>query len=640
MADRHVNFTSGNDSNDGSTPALAKLTPAGVVAITQPGDRILAEGTLPRTTAGFSLSGRSDLTVRQRHGGLKWRMTGTVMLAAASWSNHSGNAYKQTVTETSSNVVGVCVGFGNPANLDVYGRQKCMLQKASSLADCIATDNTWWHESNTLYVNLAGTDPATLTSYPIEWMHLEGIVTTGSAIVAQNCTRCTFSGAEIRNLHCVGSGIEPYAFIGSGTDNVVELFETHNVGRHHIGFVDSGVGRVNVRNTIRNCRMWGGGSSAIAGTQSVFYLAENDVIDGLVEDCVYHTYQLLDVAGVQFGSAVQDGAYGHTNGTTLVRSLTYRRCAFYQYLPQIQGSWANCGNTVTPSEADGWTPTAYPVQYYDCNFVCRRGVQRILSVNSAYVRCLLDNTLYGQGGNYANNFVAFRHDVPSSNVIQSILFQSSFLVTDLNLATGSHNAAVMHFYNTSAAKHSRWFLDHSAVVNNNSGNGGTTIGVFQQSAGATAGVIKARKTVIVAASTGTLRRLMYNDSSGNPATANLQFDDCLYFGVSTTLYSQDSTRNSEAEWTSLIDPTGIYGVNPGYALPQSPDKASPQPLPGSELSLRTLTPIAADAPVGINRRRNSGHYGPWQYGAAWSENERGGGGRRARRIAHFMKKAG
>jgi hypothetical protein len=633
MATWYVNGTSGNDANSGASAVLAKKTLAAAYALMSNGDTLEAEGVFQATDGGLGMNNAVERVIRQRFGGLRAWIAGSVAVAAGAWTAHSGDAYKATVTVTSTDVRGVCVRFGDPAILDTFGRPRNMLQQASSLADCIATPNRWWHESNTLYVNLNGTNPATLTAFPLEWMRSGGMTTSTNAIGGQGCSRCVISGISFRNLHTQTGGTEPYSVLLSGEDNLIEYCESHNVGRHHFGYVDSNstTGKNN-RNVMRNCAMWGGGSSAIAGTQSVWYQAgAGGVNDGLAEDCVWHTYQLLDVAGVQFGSAAQDGAFTHTDGVSRVNSLTYRRCQFYHYLDQTQGTWANAGNTTTPNEADGWNPEAYPCRYYDCIFVDRRGVQRGLSMNSAYVRCVLDNTLYGPNGNWSNNFSAFAY-LLTSDVVGHTLFQSTFLVADLTVTAGN-NATMMYVHNHNSSRHIKLWFDHSALVNNNSGTTGTTVYMFQASHGST-GVskIRARRSVFVTSVNGN-RALFGNDSSAW-ADADLMFDGCWYFGPaassSTLGYSQKAARNAQTEWAALIDTSAhaVFAINPGYALPQSPDKASPRPLDASPLAQTKVLPILADAPVGINRRRNSGHYGPWQFGEPVSPEDLGTGGRR------------
>ena len=469
------------------------------------------------------------------------------------------------------------------------------MQKATSLVNCIATPNTWWWESSVLYFNGDGLDPSDGTE-PWEYC-LSGLTTVTNGIQMQGCTNCTVSGIYFRYL--VAAASSNYFIIGSGSGNVITDCVGYYCGRHHFGFVDSGTG-INTNNTIRRCKMYGGGVDATAGTQSVFYCDDFNVIGALVEDCEYYIYQAYDITGSLFNSSVnQDGGYSHTAGTTTVTDITYRRC-YFKCFTGANNRWIDFGNPgVVPSFANGWTRSAYGNIISDCTFEnAGTPVARTLPVGAWFERCIF---LLGNTGSIAQ---------PSTGNGQTML--SACHVT----APKSAGGRMIGMTDSSAANYTDLFLMNTSVVNTST-NSTNTIGIVTGTGGRSR--ISAHNCIFQPRTGGSNGVLLADD--GSIATANLDFANNWYAYVGT--YSASTSRDTQAEWSATVDTEtdSDYTTIPAWLSATT----SPQPSAKSSSGLPRITSPEHEPTVGINGGSFSDNFGPWQFGVVYTT---AGGGRR------------
>jgi hypothetical protein len=109
---------------------------------------------------GSELTGCNNVIIEQWSGMPAYELRGdTIVQTGVAFTVHSGTTYKCTFIPT----IGICavvidydagaIAGQDPDDSSVTYRAGFDYTKASSLANCIATDKTWWWESNVLYVH-------------------------------------------------------------------------------------------------------------------------------------------------------------------------------------------------------------------------------------------------------------------------------------------------------------------------------------------------------------------------------------------------------------------------------------------------------------------------------------------------------
>ena len=624
-ADIYVNASStspvGNDSNAG-TSAAPYLSLNKATTVVASGDTIYLAGEFQGGSGATQLvfSGLTGVTVQQWSGMPQCWLKNSVNIARGSaWTAATAPRYQTTIT-TGLSLQTVSVAFGDPAFTDTNGRFKGHLELASSLADVITNDNSFHYDSGTgvlsINVSNASTDPDTYLA-DVEYCLASTRTGGGYIVTGEGCTNCVVRGIKGRN-YIITNEAGYYVFI-SGTGNVIEDCEFFNNGWHHAGFVASSGSVVNVNNTIRRCTFWGGGTGTggSSGTQTVFYASGTNVTGGQINDCTFHCYKLVTPAGVDWGVVDMNGSYCHTNSSPFTVELTHRRCKFYTY---TGGRGAYGGNLIYPTDAvtdDHFKPSAYSLKYYDCQWTARHvaswtGVRGIYLTQAAYVRCLLQNmtlkndtrTTSGVGRAFENEF--------TSDFRLPTLFESSHLVCDLSGGTGPPNDISGLNFNNNTNGGIVLTMVNSSFVNNNTTAGITNTRLFNPGQGGTSALFRFRGSVFCPSTTGTLRA-MFN--SATLTASNYDASKNMYYGVSTTAYTNNTSINSAAEWLASVDTGAVQAVDPGYYPAGTTQGAFAEPTAGAEVMRRTHT-ASPRSTLGINYAKDGQRFGPWQTGAS------------------------
>jgi len=624
-ADIYVNASStspvGNDSNAG-TSAAPYLTLGKVTSVIASGDTVYLAGEFQGGSGATNLefNGFDNVTIVQWQGMPQAWLKNSVSIARGSaWAAATAPRYQTTIA-TGLSLQTVSVAFGDPAFTDANGRFKGHLELAASAADVITNDDSFWYDSGTgvLSINVlnASTDPDTYLA-DVEYC-LSGLRTGGDFVVqGEGCNNCTVRGIKGRN-YIITNQAGYFVFL-SGTGNVIEDCEFFNTGWHHVGFVASSSSVVNINNTIRRCTFWGGatGTGGSSGTQTVFYANGSNVIGGEINDCTYHSYRLVTPGAKDWGAVDMDGSYCHTNGSSYTAQLTHRRCKFYTY---TGGRGASGGNLVYPTAAvtdDHFRVGAYSLKFFDCQWTARHvaswtGTRGIYLTQAAYVRCLLQNmTLKNDTRTTAGAGRAFENEF-SSDFRLPTLFESSHLVCDLSGGSGPPaDIAGLNFNNNSNGGIVLTMVN-SSFVNNNTTAGITNTRLFNPGQGGTTALFRFRGSVFCASTTGTLRNLF---NSATLTAANYDAKQNMYFGVSTTAYTNNSAINSAAEWLASVDTGAVQAVDPGYYPAGTTQGAFPEPVAGAEVVRRTHM-ASPRSTLGINYAKDGQRFGPWQTGAS------------------------
>ena len=612
-ADIYVHATAGDD-NGPCTAELPCRTLGRATSLVLSGDTVHLAGKFSGGVGASTLNigGRSDVVIKQWVGQAQCYVSNSVVIAGGeAWSAATEPRY-QTSLPSGLSIQTICLSFGDPAARDVYGRYKVHLRKSTDGA-AVQTPNTFDYDAATgvLSVNIRGEnfDPDTFAC-PLEYC-LAGTYAGGNGIIrAENCTNCTIRGIKGRNY--ILTNQPGYFVFMSGSGNVIEDCEFFGCGWHHVGFVASGPSAANANNTIRRCTFWGGGAGigTTAGTQTTFYANGGNVVNGLIEDCEYHCYKMLDPEGVEWGNAEMHGSYAHTSSGVFTTELKHRRCRFYSYT-DTRGAYGSNQRVPAENAEAQFEAVNYSLQYEDCEFVARHapgwvGARGLFFSEAAYIRCLFVNMTLKEDRVSGSGYSRAMHPELTSIRHLQTLFESCHLVFDLSGGSGPSDAGGIRFLSGPTGRSTICFLN-TAVVNNNSASGIPSSLLISNAANGT-GVIRARGSVFCASRIGPMRPLI--DDAGMPS-ANCDFQDCWYFGVDPEHYSGNPAINSASEWLTTIDPDAVLNVDPGYFPPSVPAGAMARPMGSAEVLLRTST-AARRSTMGINLQPDRLRYGPWQ----------------------------
>ena len=562
------------------------------------GDTIKVTGTGRK--AG-TLTSKTDVTIESWRSGEsevgggaeKFFLRGDVPLAAADWTLESGTTYQASIGAAISiatvaykwdttRFIYSAGAFSADANGPFHGGH---LAAAATLVACRAAANSWFFDgaTNILYVNLNGDNPQEEPNGSVAWNRL------GSGIILDTCTRCWVQGADVA-LWC-GEATSTYGVkLTTCTNCGVRDSKCRDGGYHSFGCE----GNACVGNIIRNCQM----SGQRGDYHTVFYSGAGSV-SGVGLELEFHLYNLLTRTGTKLESAKKVGAcYAHTDGTVgTIANVEYRDCDAYGYAGHPASSVFGMGgktSAVTAANEDNWK--LYPLRYVNCRAInCdKQSLTDAGTVqNVAYVNCEIDLT---------RETVANSWHIDAGGVEKKVLL--------INTLTGNNGTGVVNgglFWLQNGAK----VIRHNSILFNlaTDGAGYTDKCIFKISG---TSVIKGRRSIHHMGSAGP-----FGIQDTNTARVPSEYDDenCWYNGFGATWFMRDHVgppaASTKAQWTTEVDPTGVYDVVPGFI---SLSTFNAKPVPGAAM----LSKVAPGYIVGTYHPLDprgfpfSGCYGPYQ----------------------------
>lgn len=410
---------------------------------------------------------------------------------------------------------------------------------------------------------------------------------------------------EITGINTLVRGLDIYLYTettsGQGygvrlltcTDGLVEDCEIIDCGFHGIGFTST----PNTNNVISRCTVSGGSA---AGTQFVSAITSGSIgqnlTGGIMIDCHANVYTNLDFAGVPMVLTSVAGYITHGSTDQFVQDLKFIRCTATPLTGSLwnySGFSINSGTTV-PSNLDDWT--TYPVQLIDCSvpdgFIGVTSAESGTAVWVAYVRCYIETIAYNATISAGNNKLPYL----GGCLLDSCVFiGNSDVGQDPILRTISGNNTELRIFNT---------ILHNVV---------TATGVahaLMQWSGTddTTALLRCRGSIFSCAvdidsnSMGLLR-----DFHGT-----IDMNDCWYYRIAAGHFNfqGDTGQILKTDWSGTHDVNGVYDIDPGYT---SRTTGNMQGTLNSAMKV-TKKALALATERGINGRRYSGHYGPYQYG--------------------------
>ncbi len=419
----------------------------------------------------------------------------------------------------------------------------------------------------------------------------------------------TVAGIEIEGFNVLVDGLHVHLWVGAGAycislnggggKNSVNNCVCFDGGFHVIGcHADALSGH------FTNCTA--GGCREGAGTTFVSYGDEGPTFSGTFRNNRVLAGGLLtdtDTTVMTGGTSGPNSASYiiHTDNVIPVSDYVASDCTFIGNLQcngfaiTLRGLYNEVGDV-----NDGET---YPVRFYDCAFL---GHGRTISCQGSAVRArvalfrcrmVIDSVSLGVGSGTA-------HGVTVETADSKVYMECCSMV--MIQGAGGNSSRQCLFI---AAAQTIVAVNCSFYLENLAGSNSCT---FRFSG--TSGFLTLIQCVMQVSSGSEDRRLVRGD-------ANAFFDDgsgkdirdCWYDNFASTLYAQNSNMNTLAEWTDLIDPNGVYDVDPGFT-------STSDLTPSVTSALRTTKKkVAWDTPrLGINKLPYDGTYGAYQFGTAGS----------------------
>lgn len=454
----------------------------------------------------------------------------------------------------------------------------------------------WAHSGSTLQVRLpaeapggAGDhDPDLETSIGACLENASGIlIAAGNDCHIKNVDVYLFVGAGEYNIDMSGD---------EGNDCMVEGCTVIDSGFHSIGFhLTTGDRCQTINCTSIGCR-------ETAGSHYVHY-SDEDCTGGRYHNCTAYlggvnTVNVTTVltAGDETGGNGAKGFFTHTNvGTATMSDLEYHNCVVNGKSSSFAIAFGGASKT---ADATGTDPSTFPIRFYDCT---GNDLGRAISANGsitgnscdmAFFRCYFEGDMDYIAG--PGTFITI------ANIDSKVYLECCEIVCDTGSAdnrqvvnlTGADTGAAF-----TCAGCSVWWTNDTAGTH-----------VFLRWGSGVAGQLTMQGSVFQSAGSDDhfLNLADTSTASGLHAVA-----DCWYDGIleahGTLGYSQNTSFNTRTEWTSVIDSTGIYDIDPGWTSVTDLSPTSTSPL-RSRRAWTTIRPFK-----GINGIRYNGYYGAYQY---------------------------
>lgn len=593
--DLHVD-SNAPPGGDGSVAApLDEL--ADIAHYLQNGDTIRLRGVFRGQTLYFA--DRNDVTITGWGGDEPRPMIrGDLPIDPASWQlDEKTGVYYTTISQPPVRVM-----WNWDKNIDEHGRRFGFLRPGLS-AQGLAPGE-WFAIGTLLHIkpppNAASADPRDgLDGY--SWIVRGNALRTTSTIGGTPIERIVVRGVDFA-LWAYASEVDAgYGVrIEAARDSLIEDCTFTDCGKHSAGFVGMTCEGNVMRGIVADGLDYGSFPSA---GHLVFFSQGLDIDDCLAEDCDLGLYGSLDWAGLPIPGRSVNGVFTHTANSALVRGVVVRRTRCRSFEVNSESPLGVGARTVAPAQRDSLDPLDYPVRFEDCVI---EGAARLFFASgqgqqaAAFVRCKID---LSKASELAQWWAIRVQGTDSRMLFQSCVISAvggGLLTTESRLFDiPPENSLLL-----------------SGCIVHIAGPVGTNPSHIRQSLvtnppGWPNSMVVARQTVFSRDEPGSFHRGNNLMTAAN-LPSSLRLHDCWFWNIDPEQYSQGNwTIRTQAAFAALIDPAGVYTVDPGYAAPGDGDFEG---VPGSPL--RSLTRwISAAARRGIDGAGYSGHFGAHQYGS-------------------------
>lgn len=613
----YVDASGGNDSNNGTTTGTPFLTLAKCVTVAAAGDTFNLKGTF-RESADFRDKG-NNITIQQWAGQTAAWIRGDTVLSSFTIDGTSNN-YNATVA-SGLTIATVTVNWDSQVNSQ--GQHYGHLTKASSKANCQATNDSWYYSGTELNVRIgANLNPSGYTVTYVGAASGKNGLDVGSNGVTPGV------GYLVKNIT-----FALWSYSAAGTGYGLRLFSTQNSLADGNTYYDCGYhsqGIVNYNGIpVRN--VWEKNSSAygiVAGGDS-HYVVYADTggcdSDSGFENCFALTRPFLGRDGNPIhngASATMIGFACHTgNGAVSynIKNFIVKDC-----LVVMGTTHASTTNRMIAFRTAGVADPGNPLDWrtYGAKFIradVQSGVSCLTKSHAAFVYCNWDFSLAGSTGAASDSNGGAIGDNASADRAQSILFYGCDIRADLNTGSGSHGCMFYVRGNTALGASGRCtirFIGCSVLNTSTNSTDAKVRAIFDHSTDNTcASGIYARQSIFGhAIPTGTnLNNFTWNNG-GITLPDKFNIKDCWIINVASTRYSSHTSYDQDTEWFNAstgIDPTGLYGTVSPF---RSQFGVGGLQLNGYGRSTKKF--LSPNIIEGINRRQYGGshNYGAYQYG--------------------------
>ncbi len=628
MATWHVSYEFGSAGNTGASYAQAKATINQAVALASAGDTIEIWDTFRPTIAGGAaafnaltfptLTSTLALTFHFNDFVIRGETDASLLTG---WATIDANSFSKTTT-TGLYIDAIVHDYDTTATWRVGTNgtliPNCDLVWVANAATVLTTAYSWYYDSATglITVNTQGALPrlglvrgnnrATPYTAGNGTAEYSGLSVDGSNITATG-TLTTHNINKYSNT--AGYGV----FIGESTDVVWQCRSVHHGSGYH-GWGAAGPNsktRISATNLlITTCQR--------SSTHIVLYASGNDQ---KVTACDIGGFEIHQLGHLKPDNSLvqaitgQVALFGHTGGpgsytNNTIAGLRYHDGIIYGY-GQASSTAFNVANA-DPFAGDTFEESERSVVFERVTLVNASGIQ--ISGTMLIKDCLLDFASAGTSGASATGAVIMNSS-PIGDVSRNRpLFAGCVIRANLD------RAATANFFNHVKGSNSDFTAGDGLAFKNctiidQSTQANTVNWFISRLTGATHNSVYARGCAFIV-QTKTAASSVFSANDSSLADADLDFKTNAYIGISTTAMSDVVSRNTQAEWTSVIE-TGTGVLAPLFDT----SYANTQVTPGTGEILKTSTLNAGKKPSsfvakGINMAIFSGAYGAWQINTA------------------------
>lgn len=524
----------------------------------------------------------------------QWGLRGdAVCVPTVAWtqtSNYWQTTLPSGLTDAKVNGVLIYPDCGGGAD----GSMACALEKAASLAAVDSTPNSWFVDASRVlrirFTDAAGNTVITGSAQQIDGNGTDvGITlspngsTGGSSANALLCFQNVDRAMRIRQFVAKNAGRSLngcYLISTEAGNNVsVEPLAVDGGGHHFIGFTGVGACRNNTLSGMVGGRYFGATNSGF-NCLSVY---GNDVSNCRIADCTINYGPMLKPDGRPVTEvAAQASGFLGCDGSVSggIKDIQIDRCQFTPATnvppvgsPVQNGGWSVV-NTADISGNPG-NPADYPVRFYDCIFgptitsaMSHAGGATAVS-NLAVSRSLMLATGGGQG-NSSGSGVCLRHTYSTAwsggipaNMPRNLLLDRTLIITKSGDSRPGFNVNVVSIGNDAGGASmgaTALRLRNCVWIDLSGSPRSHTKWLFGLLNATTNSVIDVQDCVFINAYTNVnsaqgSRRLLRNDNN-IVNTANMTFARNTYVGF--THFSNNTSFDSQAEWSASIDTAGTY----------------------------------------------------------------------------------
>ena len=484
----------------------------------------------------------------------------------ASWTNVGAGVHSRTFALPSgvTEVSGICYRWGYVKARD--GRMQAHLAAQPDVSTVTTGTNRFFRNTGTNLLTITVTNPA---GTAVATAMGAGDVTfcvsgpaTNALLCLQNARNCRIWGLATANT-AGGTGIYHISTENAIGCTIEDCVCIDGGGHHafgHTGLISAETSY----NVIRRCSVVGGMIGYGATIHAVIRVARpfsyfgGTLTGNIIEDCWAQSKPCLTPAGGEtYPGATSGGGYGPVSIVGMNAGASsgniVRRCTFIGGDQATNGSPAGLelGGGAIPSEADTYTPTAYPVQFIDCTFEEFATLGTVSNGNnpiaSSFKRCVFTGGPSIRIAASSSTNAMLRFTAGGGGTAGKHLLQDCLAVADFTHTTvGSTGFFIDLPTNIDLV------IDGSALLD--VALGARTAGICYPTS-ATGNKLRMRNSLLGAAYTRGNMKLMVVDSSFTDAQISASGN--TYLNIDTDVYSALSTRNAFAEWVATIDATGV-----------------------------------------------------------------------------------